>query len=114
MKPSAIETATCSDWIKSLREKLISHVSKRRPPDLNKPVGFWTKEDRLKKGIGKELTIILRTRGCSWALGESGGCSMCGYVGDYKIKAVYTQEIMNQYDDALYKTLEEIEKDEND
>ena len=28
------------------------------------------------------LTIVLPTRGCSWALSESGGCSVCGYVND--------------------------------
>ncbi len=28
------------------------------------------------------LTIVIPSRGCSWALSEYGGCSVCGYVND--------------------------------
>lgn len=28
------------------------------------------------------ITIVIPTKGCSWALSESGGCSVCGYVND--------------------------------
>ena len=28
------------------------------------------------------ITMVIPTRGCSWALSESGGCSVCGYVND--------------------------------
>lgn len=28
------------------------------------------------------ITLVLPTRGCSWALSKEGGCSVCGYVND--------------------------------
>lgn len=28
------------------------------------------------------ITVVIPTRGCSWALSENGGCSMCGYIND--------------------------------
>ena len=28
------------------------------------------------------ITVVIPSRGCSWALGEYGGCSVCGYVND--------------------------------
>lgn len=28
------------------------------------------------------ITTVIPTRGCSWALSEAGGCSVCGYVND--------------------------------
>lgn len=41
----------------------------------------WTEEDYLEnKGRINAGVIILPTKGCSWARGEKGGCSMCGYV----------------------------------
>jgi radical SAM enzyme (TIGR01210 family) len=98
-----------SEKIKILRNK---SLRKRREYDLNKPVRFWIKEDRLFNEIGKELTIILRTKGCSWALGEYGGCSMCGYVQDSFIENVDSQHLINQFDYALQAKLDEIQKDE--
>jgi radical SAM enzyme (TIGR01210 family) len=28
------------------------------------------------------VTVVIPSRGCSWALSENGGCSVCGYVND--------------------------------
>ncbi len=28
------------------------------------------------------ITIVIPTRGCSWALSKNGGCSVCGYIND--------------------------------
>lgn len=39
-------------------------------------------ETTTDNGPGKSLTMIIPTIGCSWALSNSGGCSMCGYIND--------------------------------
>ena len=42
----------------------------------------WEEDHRLRSGKGRALVFILPTRGCSWALSKSGGCSICGYIYD--------------------------------
>jgi radical SAM enzyme (TIGR01210 family) len=81
---------------------------------LDKPVSFWIKEDRLLKKKGKEFAIILRTKGCSWALGDSGGCSMCGYIQDSTIEKIDQIHIINQFNYALQEKINEISSDEED
>ncbi len=95
--------------IKTLR---IKSRKKGVNKDLNKPVSFWIKSDRLIHEIGKEFTIILRTKGCRWALGETGGCSMCGYIKDSYTEDVDSQYIINQFDYAFNSKINEIEEDE--
>ncbi|MHA1488088.1 MAG: archaeosine biosynthesis radical SAM protein RaSEA [Promethearchaeota archaeon] len=99
------------DKIKSLRTNSLKKKKKFSKEQLEKPVAFWTKRERLINEVGKELTIILRTRGCSWALGETGGCSMCGYVQDANIDSVSSSQIIAQFDHALQNKLNEIETD---
>ncbi|MFX1327283.1 MAG: archaeosine biosynthesis radical SAM protein RaSEA [Promethearchaeota archaeon] len=94
------------------------NAEKRRHPygeeQLKHPINFWVKNDRLLNGIGKELTIILRTRGCSWALSENGGCSMCGYYLDANRENVSVSQIINQFDYALNNKIEGINQDSDD
>lgn len=102
-----------AEEIEALRKKALEN--KRPFPDqkLNRPVSFWTKKERLMDKVGKELTIILRTRGCYWAL-DHGGCSMCGYIEDANIEDVAPQKIINQFDYAVENTIEEIRLDSDD
>ena len=100
--------------IKILRSKTIRKKLKFEDERLNKPVSFWIKEDRLLKEKGKEFTIILRTKGCSWALGETGGCSMCGYIQDSTIEEIDPIHIINQFDYAFQKKIKEISTDKDD
>lgn len=79
--------------------------------DIDKPVGFWIKPDRLINEIGKELTIILRTKGCNWCLGERGGCSMCGYIQDANIEALEQIHVRNQFNHVLESKFNEISQD---
>jgi len=99
-----------SEKINFLRKKALK---KRKNLDLNKPVAFWIKEDRLINEIGKEFTIILRTKGCNWALSDSGGCSMCGYVQDASIEQVQPEQLINQFDYAFQRKIEEIQNDDS-
>ena len=100
--------------IKRIRIKFIQKISKRLEMMLDKPVAYWIKDDRLLNKRGKEFTIILRTKGCSWALGESGGCSMCGYIGDSNIDPVDPEQIIHQFDYAMGKKKNEIASSDED
>ncbi len=42
----------------------------------------WEEDHRLRSGAAKAIVFILPTKGCSWALSNSGGCSICGYLYD--------------------------------
>jgi len=94
--------------IKEIREQTILKRRRFTSDQLNKPVSFWIKDDRLLNEKGKEFTIILRTKGCSWALSDSGGCSMCGYIKDSSIENIDDKHIINQVNHAFQSKLEEI------
>ena len=100
--------------IKNFRLKAINQKHNYKETQLDKPVTFWIKEDRLLNKKGKEFTIILRTRGCSWALGPSGGCSMCGYIQDSTIEKIDQAHIKNQIDYAFQEKIAEISNEEED
>ena len=97
--------------IRISRNKFLKRKRKKPGKNLDKPVAYWIKEDRLLNGKGKELTIILKTRGCSWALGEEGGCAMCGYIKDSACRTVKDSSIISQFDHALAQSKAEIESD---
>ncbi len=100
--------------IKQNRKKFIQKRTKSSNIELNKPVSFWIKDDRLLNKKGKEFTIILRTKGCSWALGDSGGCSMCGYIGDSNIDPVDPKHIFHQFEYAMKNKENEINSSKDD
>ena len=62
--------------IYAIRQKQL----KRRSKEKN--LIAWVEDHRLRSGKGKALVFILPTKGCSWALSKSGGCSICGYLYD--------------------------------
>ncbi|MFX0075983.1 MAG: archaeosine biosynthesis radical SAM protein RaSEA [Candidatus Hermodarchaeota archaeon] len=100
--------------IKDLRINAIKKKLRYTEAKLNKPVSFWIKNDRLLRKKGKEFTIILKTKGCSWALGDYGGCSMCGYVQDSTIEKIDQSHIINQIDYAFQEKIDEIRNDVDD
>jgi len=102
------EEAFMLEKIKFLREPRKKRTQYLISNQLDKPISFWIKEERLLKGKGKEFTIILRTKGCSWALGETGGCSMCGYIQDSYLEDMDPNHIINQFEYALQMKLEEM------
>jgi len=102
-----------ADKIASIRKNSFKKKKEYTIEQLQKPVAFWTKKDRLLHEQGKEFTIILKTKGCSWSLGDLGGCSMCGYSQDAHLKEVKPEYIINQFDYALQSKIAEIDKDKN-
>ncbi len=108
------ENISLTSRITQIRQKIINKKKKVSNLRLDMPVSYWIKEDRLLSKRGKEFMIILRTKGCSWALGDSGGCSMCGYIGDSNINYVESNNIINQFDYAMDKKRDEIAAAEED
>ncbi|MHA2181939.1 MAG: hypothetical protein ACXAAH_10985, partial [Promethearchaeota archaeon] len=100
-----------SERINFIRQKALKKRKGISQKDLDRPVSFWIKKDRLINEVGKALTVILRTKGCSWCLSEAGGCTMCGYIQDANIEEVNEDHIRNQIDYVLNNTINEISGD---
>ncbi|HWG90449.1 MAG TPA: archaeosine biosynthesis radical SAM protein RaSEA [Candidatus Thermoplasmatota archaeon] len=67
--------------------------------DPSVPSSIFTQPDRYD---GEEVTarvVILRTRGCRWAL--TGGCTFCGYVNDSFVRKIDGAELVAQWENAL-------------
>ncbi len=97
--------------INSIKQNALKRKVNYREEQLNRPISFWTKKERLRDKIGKEFTIILRSKGCSWALSKYGGCSMCGYYLDATTKNVSTSQLISQFDYAFNDKINEIKQD---
>ncbi|WP_457559502.1 archaeosine biosynthesis radical SAM protein RaSEA [Candidatus Harpocratesius sp.] len=78
--PSAI--SYLREELQYLRQRPLSKQKKAKTHRFSKPVASFSKPDRLKSGMGTEITLIFRSRACSWAGSASGGCTMCGYWND--------------------------------
>ena len=63
------------------------------------PVRCWSERDLLNGNITDAFVIILRTRGCSWAL--TSGCTMCGYFNDSVVEPVSEADLIVQFDKAM-------------
>lgn len=85
-----------SEIYKSVRE--IRKKSKPRVHNPSQYISCWTEKEVLDKEVVDALTVILRTRGCAWAL--ESGCSMCGYINDAMQKTVSDEDILQQFSDA--------------
>lgn len=82
--------------------KLVSEIRKKSKLyryDTSRYISSWTEKEVLNGEIVDALTIILRTRGCAWAL--ESGCSMCGYINDTVQKAVSDEDILMQFSEAM-------------
>ena len=67
--------------------------------DATQPSTTFVQPDRIDGEEVQAFVIILRTRGCRWALG--GGCSFCGYVNDSFIRKIEPSELVEQMRNAL-------------
>jgi radical SAM enzyme (TIGR01210 family) len=70
-----------------------------RPQNPRQPVRCWSEKDVLKGKIADAYVIILRTRGCSWAL--SSGCTMCGYFNDSIFHDISNEDLLAQAEVAV-------------
>jgi len=70
-----------------------------RGQDPREPVRCWSEKDVLNGKIVDAYVMILRTRGCSWAL--RSGCTMCGYFNDSIGAPVSQKDLVSQFDKAM-------------
>ncbi len=70
-----------------------------RPQNPRQPVRCWSEKDVLDGKVVDAYVIILRTRGCSWAL--SSGCTMCGYFNDSMLSTLSENDLLSQFENAL-------------
>jgi len=96
---------------KEIRDYSISKQKKRSPDKL---ASSWFQDDLLYSGRGKSIFVILPTPGCSWALGESGGCSMCSYIADSTLEPIESEKIVELFKREIAKYSEEIKSGDND
>lgn len=61
----------------------------------------WYNDDLKYSGVGKTLFMILPTPGCSWALGNSGGCTMCSYISDCTLEPIESNVIVDIFKSQL-------------
>ncbi len=89
-----------SKTIREIREKSLEDRSHTRK------VVHWVEDHRLLSGPGKAIVFILPTRGCSWALSKSGGCSICGYIYDNPQESEY-DIMLKTYKEKLHESIKE-------
>ncbi len=79
--------------IKKNKEKMM----KKKDPRLY--VSHWTERELLNGEVVDAFVIVLRTRGCAWAL--KSGCSMCGYINDAVRDDVSREDLLFQFKEVL-------------
>ena len=79
--------------------KLLKKDFTPRLRDPSKPVRCWSEKDFLEDKVVDVYVIILRTRGCSWAL--KSGCTMCGYFNDSMWDKVSDKDLLKQFNRAM-------------
>lgn len=63
---------------------------------------IWHRIDEMEDNI--VITMVIPSRGCSWALSEAGGCSVCGYVNDSsRDKEIPKQKILRVLNEVLHQ-----------
>jgi archaeosine synthase beta-subunit len=67
--------------------------------DPRQPVHCWSEKDSINGKTVNAYVIILRTRGCSWAL--TSGCTMCGYFNDSMFIDVSDKDLRSQFEKAM-------------
>lgn len=83
--------------ILEIRHKHLTKISETHNPEI------WSSVSENEDYI--TITFIIPSRGCSWALGKYGGCSVCGYVNDSsRDKAIPLETIINKLKALLFET----------
>ncbi len=67
--------------------------------DETKPIAMWRERDTVNGEIVDAFVLILRTRGCYWAL--NSGCTMCGYINDARMEPVSTENLRKQMEKVM-------------
>ncbi len=74
---------------------------RKDPGDLEEYIRCWSEEDVIDGRPCKALVVILKTRGCTWAL--AGGCTMCGYANESAWSKVSDDQLVTQFEKGWRK-----------
>lgn len=85
---------------KDIRNRAFERKKDKSPKQV---AASWYNDDLTYDGVHKTLFLILPTPGCSWALGDSGGCTMCSYVSDCTLEPIETDAIIEIFNDHLQR-----------
>ncbi|WP_409199846.1 archaeosine biosynthesis radical SAM protein RaSEA [Methanobrevibacter sp. DSM 116169] len=83
---------------KEMRNYAIEHDKGKSPSQV---AASWYGDDLTYSGSGKTIFIILPTSGCSWALGDSGGCTMCSYTSDTTLEPIADEDVIELFENHL-------------
>ncbi len=86
--------------IKKIREYSLEKRSHSRK------VVSWVEDHRAHTKATKAIVFILPTKGCSWALSNSGGCSICGYLYDNPQEPDF-EKLLSSFSESLQKNISE-------
>ena len=65
------------------------------PGDLEAYIRAWSEDDVMDGTPCRAFVVILKTRGCTWAL--AGGCTMCGYANESAWSKVSEAQLVAQF-----------------
>jgi hypothetical protein len=88
--------------LKYLRERPLKKGKNEKQALTDRPVASLSKPDRLRMGMGTEITVIFRSSACSWAGSDSGGCTMCGYWNDRAL-SISSEDLWEQFQFSIEK-----------
>jgi radical SAM enzyme (TIGR01210 family) len=83
-----------------IRNKAIGRVPQR---DIEKLSVSWFNKDLSYSGVSDTMYMILPTPGCSWALGDSGGCTMCSYISDSPMVKIDSKKLFELFKEEFEK-----------
>ena len=86
-----------------LRNRPLSKQKTEKMTQIDRPVASFSRPERLRNGMGTEITLIFRSSACSWAASKSGGCTMCGYWNDRADTSISGQNFWNQFQQTITK-----------
>lgn len=66
------------------------------PGELTDYIRCWSEDDVIEGRPCRALVVILKTRGCAWAL--AGGCTMCGYANESAWRGVTEDQLVAQFE----------------
>lgn len=99
VEPAALKVVDYAVVNKELNAEaraLRSRIAMRSDPgDLTDYTKCWSEEDVLDDRPCRAFVVILKTRGCTWAL--AGGCTMCGYANDSAWTKVSEEQLIAQF-----------------
>jgi len=76
-------------------------IQRIRKKDLTRPAAKWVSKNRLRRGTGDALAVVLATSGCNHARSDTGGCIMCSYLLDGSAERPTSEQLVEQFQVAL-------------